>query len=668
MKHLSNKPSFRFLVLLICLLVSLSNKSISQNKTFLLTIKHDLLTINEEVIKSNFAPAVTCNISPGTDVEDLFAKALVYGQEGNWQCCRNILNAVVAKRVTLTALQACHFHLAWADYFTLRQNYDSAYYYAALAGREAQEQMWKNEKAEGLLLLSTGNLKQRNISFAYSCADSALIIARQTANDNLEGRTLLQLALCARRHFTAVAKRSFPYFLMAREKSIAAADSLTLGTIDLYISTDYFELDKWAEGLPYFKEGIMISLQNKNFYQRYLAYSAMGYAFELTKNFQEALLLFIKALKLSQIQQQPYNTQHCYHDISRCYQGLHQYDSALVYANLAGDVAGVDPFYANVWDTKAAIYDGMGDYKMATDMYKRSIDWFREDFLYRNQDQLSGYEAKLDTKEKEIAVAQEKKHALQLEWLIGAIGGLLIIAAWAFIVQRKARHKLFLQNNLIQSQRSTLEKSLGEKEILLKEIHHRVKNNLSVISSLLELQSSGINDETAKAAIAVGQNRIASIALIHQRLYQHENLAAIELGGFLQDLSKQVSSIFKKPQAQVEIEIDVPETLVDIDTAVPLGLIMNELLTNSYKYAFEENIIGLIKIDLQQKSPGDFLLTYADNGPGISNEINIKKSTSLGLRLINRLSKQIGGSATYQYRNGSAFVINFKNSNIRNQE
>jgi len=652
----------------MCLLFSLYNKSFSQFHTSYQSIKRQLLIINEEVIKSSISPTVGCNIFSGASVEDLITKALICDKEGNWQCCKNILNSIYKKRGQLSALQACHFHLACAGYFTLRQNYDSAYYYATLASEESGEQMWKNEKAKALLLLSTGSLTQRNISFAYSCADSALIIARETGDDNLEARSLLQLALCARRNFTAVAKRSFSYFLMARENAIAAADSLTLGTIDLYIGSDYFELDKWAEGFPYFNEGITISLQNKNIFQRYTAYSALGYAFELTKNFQNALALFIKALKLSQEQEQPYNIQHCYHDISRCYQGLHQYDSALVYANLAGRIPGVDSFYANVWDTKAAIYDDMGDYKMATAMYKKSIDWFREDFLYRNQDQLSGYEAKLDTKEKEIEVSQGKKRALDLEWMIGAIGGLLLISAWAFAVQRKAKRKLFLQNNLIKSQRAALEQSLGEKEILLKEIHHRVKNNLSVISSLLEMQSSRINDETARAAIAVSQNRIASIALIHQRLYQQENLAAIELGGFLQDLSKQVSSICKNPQTQIKIEIDVPETLVDIDTAVPLGLILNELLTNSYKYAFNENNNGQITIDLQQRSPGAFLLTYADNGPGISNEINIKKSASLGLRLIHRLSKQIGGSATYQYRNGSTFIINFKNSNIRNKE
>ena len=265
-------------------------------------------------------------------------------------------------------------------------------------------------------------------------------------------------------------------------------------------------------------------------------------------------------------------------------------------------------------------------------------------------------------------MTQQKKRAIQLEWMVGAIGGLLIISGWAFAVQRRARRKLFLQNTLIQRQQTTLEKALNEKELLLAEIHHRVKNNLSVICSLLELQSNGINDEAAKAAIAVGQNRVSSIALIHQRLYQHENLAAIELGGFLNDLSRQVSSIFKKPNTEIKVEIDVAETLLDIDTAVPLGLIMNELLTNSYKYAFDESINGTIRIDLQQECPGNFLLSYSDNGPGIGDEINIQRASSLGLRLIHRLSKQIGGSATYEYKQGSTFIINFKNANNRNQE
>ncbi len=624
--------------------------------------------IKDGLIKTSFVPQTTCNASSFSSFDELLANAVIYNRQGNWQCCKTILQSVLQKRQNLTALQSCHFHLAWAEYFTIHQGYDSAYYYAALAGKEAGEQRLKKEKAEALLLLSVESLKQRNISFAYACADSALIIARKMGNDGLEGKSLLQFALCTRRHFTALAKRSFPYFLKAREKAIVAGDSVTLATTDMYLSSDYCELNKWPEGLSYLKEGIQLSVNNNNFQLLYFSYTVFGYAFELIENFREALLSFIKALNLSQFQQQPYNIQHCYHDISRCYQGLHQYDSALVYANLAGNVPGVDSFYANVWETKAAIYNDMGDYKIASGMFMKSIDWFREDFLFRNQDQLSGYEAKLNTKEKEIQVTQQKKRALELEWMIGAVGGLLLIATWAFIVQRKARRKLMLQNMLIQKQQKELEKSLGEKDLLLKEVHHRVKNNLSVISSLLEMQSNGIIDENAKAAMAVAQNRISSIALIHQRLYQHENLSTIELHEFLLDLSKKVGSLFKKPGEQILLEISVPELFVDIDTAVPLGLIMNELLTNSYKHAFNKRNNGLIKIDLQQPIKGDFLLTYSDNGPGINNDINIEKSKSLGLRLIHRLSKQIGGTATYQYLNGSTFVINFKNYFTGNHE
>ena len=668
MKHQKDKPFFRVLALLVYILFTQANISFSQADTSFASIKHALLTISDPVIKTTFSQPATCNLPVGMAVEELLATALAYNKHGNWQCCEKILHTLGEKEGNLAALQLCHFHLALATYHTFHQNYDSAYRYAALVSKVAEEHKWKNEKAEELLLLSAVDLKQRNISFAYAYADSALNLSRQTGNENLEGRTLFQLALCARRHFTAIANRSLPFFFMAREKAIATADSVTLASIDLYLISDYFELKKWASGLPYFKEAIPIAMHSNDFYLLYIAYTACGYTFEVTENFSEALVLFTKALQLSQFEKQPYNIQHCYHDMARCYEGLHVYDSALAYANLAATVPGVDTFYANVWDTKAAIYNDMGEYEMATAMYKRSVDWFREDFLYRNQDQLSGYEAKLNTKEKEIQVTQQKKRAIQLEWMVGAIGGLLIISGWAFAVQRRARRKLFLQNTLIQRQQTTLEKALNEKELLLAEIHHRVKNNLSVICSLLELQSNGINDEAAKAAIAVGQNRVSSIALIHQRLYQHENLAAIELGGFLNDLSRQVSSIFKKPNTEIKVEIDVAETLLDIDTAVPLGLIMNELLTNSYKYAFDESINGTIRIDLQQECPGNFLLSYSDNGPGIGDEINIQRASSLGLRLIHRLSKQIGGSATYEYKQGSTFIINFKNANNRNQE
>ena len=121
----------------------------------------------------------------------------------------------------------------------------------------------------------------------------------------------------------------------------------------------------------------------------------------------------------------------------------------------------------------------------------------------------------------------------------------------------------------------------------MKEIHHRVKNNLQVISGLLELQSKALNDEAAKDALREGRNRVRSIALIHQNLYQFENLSTIELKRFVNDLCRQVESVFKK-QNKVAMNIKVPDLRLDIDSAVPLGLIMNELLSNSFKYAFND--------------------------------------------------------------------------------
>jgi len=220
-----------------------------------------------------------------------------------------------------------------------------------------------------------------------------------------------------------------------------------------------------------------------------------------------------------------------------------------------------------------------------------------------------------------------------------------------------------------QLKQSVTEQSalLLEKDVLMKEIHHRVKNNLQVISGLLELQSKVLNDETAKDALREGRNRVRSIALIHQNLYQFENLSTIELKRFVNDLCRQVESVFQK-QNPVAINITVPDLHLDIDTAVPLGLIMNELLSNSFKYAFNDVTEGEINLGIRSVTEGKYELLYSDNGPGLPADFNIAKASTLGIQLIYDLSRQIGGNVKYENKNGASFTINFTNRNMRKNE
>ena len=208
---------------------------------------------------------------------------------------------------------------------------------------------------------------------------------------------------------------------------------------------------------------------------------------------------------------------------------------------------------------------------------------------------------------------------------------------------------------------------LAEKDVLMKEIHHRVKNNLQVISGLLELQSKSLNDETARDALMEGRNRVRSIALIHQNLYQVENLSSIELKRFSNDLCRQVESVFKK-QHKVILTTRVPVLYLDIDSAVPLGLIMNELLSNSFKYAFNDDNTGEINLAIGTVAEGKYELVYADNGPGLPDNFDVSRATTLGIQLINDLSRQIGGHVKYEYKNGATFTIHFTNRHLRKNE
>jgi two-component sensor histidine kinase len=204
---------------------------------------------------------------------------------------------------------------------------------------------------------------------------------------------------------------------------------------------------------------------------------------------------------------------------------------------------------------------------------------------------------------------------------------------------------------------------------LLKEIHHRVKNNLTVISSLLDLQSSTIENKEAKIALQESQNRVRSIALIHQRLYQNEEMATLEIKGFVEDMYREIATVFNNPEIKVNASFNIPEIHLDLDTAVPLGLIINELFTNSFKYAFTKAQQGNINIGLQKIDEGNYNLTYTDNGPGLPPGFNFETSKTLGFRLIKILSKQLSGKAAYETHNkNTIFVIGFKDSTTRNKE
>ncbi len=259
--------------------------------------------------------------------------------------------------------------------------------------------------------------------------------------------------------------------------------------------------------------------------------------------------------------------------------------------------------------------------------------------------------------ENENALLQEnqKTQAAQLKqqnYLIyGSVMGLILVLIIALVIYRS-------RLNLRQANQ-TIEKSLSEKEILLKEIHHRVKNNLQVVSSLLDLQSRGIEDEEALSTFMEGQNRVKAMALIHQKLYQNENLATIDFAEYAENLMKELATIYPSAKGvKTNIQAD-GNSAFDIDTAVPLGLILNELISNAYKYAFDGKSAGALNVSVEALGDGQHQLTVSDSGVGLPSEFDFQKAKSLGLRLVRRLAKQLYGSVTYSHEEGAKFIITF---------
>lgn len=204
-----------------------------------------------------------------------------------------------------------------------------------------------------------------------------------------------------------------------------------------------------------------------------------------------------------------------------------------------------------------------------------------------------------------------------------------------------------------------LNRSLNEKELLLKEIHHRVKNNMQIISSLLRLQSSKINDKKIREMFKIGQNRIRSMALVHHKLYQSKDFARIEFSNYIKTLTTDLFSTYRIGIADITLRLDIEDVFLDINRAIPCGLLINELISNSLKHAFPDSRKGEIIVQMYANKKGKHTLIVKDTGIGFPEGIDLCKTETLGMRLIHDLVSQIKGNIELDRKDGSTFKIIF---------
>jgi PAS domain S-box-containing protein len=206
----------------------------------------------------------------------------------------------------------------------------------------------------------------------------------------------------------------------------------------------------------------------------------------------------------------------------------------------------------------------------------------------------------------------------------------------------------------------SLRKSLAEKTVLLQEIHHRVKNNLQIISSLLDMQSDSITDVPAKSYFRECQNRISSLALVHEQLYQSSDFASVNLAEYIGNLVTHLFNSFVMDPGRITLEIDTEKVFLNIDRSIPCGLIVNELISNSLKYAFPDDRAGKITVRLNADPEGWITLTVADNGVGLPEDFDFRNTQSLGLQLVHMLTKQLRGELELHHDGGVSFMVRLR--------
>lgn len=270
----------------------------------------------------------------------------------------------------------------------------------------------------------------------------------------------------------------------------------------------------------------------------------------------------------------------------------------------------------------------------------------RERYALERENQYKSQQLVNEKRMREQERVQLKNIRKNRELLIGGLSVTLLLGGVIFYLFRKQKKK----NGIIQKQADDM-------QVLMKEIHHRVKNNLQIISSLLDLQSMTIKDTQASEAVKEGKNRVQSMALIHQNLYNEGNIKGIQTREYIGNLVNGLCGSYHIRPEQVQVITKIDDLVMDVDTMIPLGLVLNELVSNALKYAFGENQNGELEIILKQDA-GKLLLRVRDNGPGFPETLDVKNNKSFGLKMIRAFAQKL--KATLDIKNDNGAVVEMR--------
>lgn len=417
-----------------------------------------------------------------------------------------------------------------------------------------------------------------------------------------------------------------------------------LGLIKGNMAEAFIQQQKFDEAIPLLKEHYVASLRVENLESSAKTLNILAYCEQRTGDIDNALrhLQAVRHMAIPKYDNDILYTNTLY--LSQTFGLLNQYDSAYWYSKM----------YIQMTDSIAATRDIKKSAQLSVSVELRHKEQIMQKALVQMH--------------KQHQSAQKNKQTLN--WIIAAS----VLLAISFItvlvlLRQQSRSKQKLKELLVAHEHKTIEveKSLHEKEYLLKEIHHRVKNNLQIVSGILQLQAVHTKDRQIKYIMNESQNRIKSMALIHQMLYQNEDIRFIPFKQYLQKLSLQIMSALMVDSKKIKINLIVEEIYFDVETAIPIGLIVNEIISNAIKYAYPEDATGQIDIWLKNDSDQTYSLIISDDGVGLPEDFNITTTKTLGLQLVNMLCKQLKSELTFRNFKGAEFTLKFKLQNKKNE-